>query len=68
MAVCIKDRQQNEAQGTGDAEEDGHNGTGLVEETLIRCQLTSMSQPSFAEKGQSEKDTGDCTTSDEERL
>lgn len=58
MPQGVKARQQNQSQRTRDREEDGPNSTRLIETTLIRYQLSGMSQPSLSQERKIEKN--DC--------
>lgn len=43
----VKDRQQDQSEGTGNGEENRKTGTSLIEDARIRNQLASMSQPTL---------------------
>lgn len=68
MTQRIIARQQNQTQGAGDREENRPNSTRLVEFTLVRHQLTGVSQPSLRQKREIEEDDGNHATGDKQRF
>lgn len=64
----VEDGQKDQTDGPGNGEEDRKDSTGLVEETFIRNELASVSQPPFRQKGQVKEDNHDDASSDEEGL
>lgn len=64
----VEDGQEDQTGGPGNGEEDREDSACLVEETFIRNELASVSQPPFRQKGQIQEDNHDHASSDEERL
>lgn len=64
----IEDGQEDQTERTDHGEEDGEEGAGLIHPTLVRNQLTGVSQPPFREEGQIQEDDGNDTSGDEEGL
>lgn len=68
VMLGIEDGQENQTTRSGNREENRRDRAGLVGNTLVRHELSSMSKPSFRQKCQIQKDHGDDTANDEEGL
>lgn len=47
VTLCVKDRQEDQPQSSGDGEDNGSNGTGFVEPAFVLEQLTGVSKPTL---------------------
>ena len=68
VMLGIEDGQENQTTRSGNRKENRRDRAGLVGDTLVRNELSSMTKPSFRQKGQIQKDHGDDTANDEEGL